>query len=158
MWLLLAMEMIASLQAPVTLDGGRPVTVILVDEGEEAQRERLQAARDDPARQVVLRIGAIRSEGAAAASFEVAVAAGPCAQGGAVVGAFSLYEPSPGVGYAFTIDHVLGGGKLTPLKAVFTPVSGIEQDGRPVPAEPAGRVTIGEISLVAEKAAGAAPR
>jgi len=158
MWLLFQLELIVtlSLSQPVVL-GPEPVTLPLVSLGDRVNGRRLFDAAKSPDENVVLVLKDVRVDAPPGVSWEVHVeAAGnkENANGPHLVGLISAYaaEAKPAEFDLVLDDAIVAAGRRD-LQLRFVPVSGVEVDGEPQPAELRSSMTIGEISLGIETAA-----
>jgi hypothetical protein len=123
--------------------------------GDASLHRRVTQVASDPARNLVLRLGSIESAGEPGVSWEVHVTS-PQSSGAdtssTLVGVISLYGLSENSEFSFALDTAITGAGREGLDIVFTPVSGIEMDGRPVPPRVLHPVRIGAICLVSERA------
>ena len=158
MWLLFQLELIVtlSLSQPVVL-GPEPVTLPLVSYGDRAHGRRLFDAAKSADENVVLVLKNVTVDAPPGVSWEVHVEAAGSKGAANHPDLVGLISPHEAEGKAAEFDLVLDDAIVAAgrrdLQLRFVPVSGVEVDGKPQPAEVRSSMTIGEISLGIESAA-----
>lgn len=154
--------MIASVALPpagLTLSG-RIVTLTLAAKDSEAAM-RLVAALRDHKRAVLLKLDCVRADRPPGAAWEVyaglPAGAAPRPDSAFFVGNVALLgdgvgpQSPTGAAFVFPLDRAIAAWTgAAPLTATFVPVSGLERDGTPVPAQVQAPVSVGKASLVLE--------
>jgi hypothetical protein len=159
MWLLFQLELIVtlSLSQPVVL-GDAPVTLPLVARDDRVHGRRIYDAAKSPDETVVLVLKNVTVDAPPGVSWEVHVE--PVGGEGDprdphLVGLISAYVPEDKPAqFDLVLDEAIKSAGRRDLQLRFVPVSGVEVDGQPQPAEFRSSMSIGEISLAIESAAG----
>lgn len=158
MWtLILAAEFLAiELQRPLEL-GADAVEITLVSPDDVDLRRQVSSIAADPAENLVLRLSSVEADGAPGVSWEVYLASSDdsdCDNVPSLVGIFSPYGVQPDAEFVFALDPALVVGEPVGVKVIFRPVSGLEEEGEPVPPTVRGTIRIGGISLETDRAVG----
>jgi hypothetical protein len=151
---------IALPRAGLSLGGAVVALPLSVPRDPQAVR-RLAAAAHDAKRSVILRIGCVQSDRPPGAAWEVYVGlpagARPRADSPYFVGNIALYgegvktQSGALAEFVFPLDRAIAASAdAGSLAVTFVPSSGVEKDGRPVPAEVAATVRIGKVELLLE--------
>jgi len=145
-------------QAGLSL-GGAVVTLPLTAAREPLTARRLATIAHDESRSVILRLSCVQSDRPPGAVWEVYVglAAGekPRADSPFFVGNVALFgdgvktQSKTFAEFVFPLDRAIAASQdAGSLTVTFVPSSGVEKDGRPVPAKIAATVRIGRVDLL----------
>ena len=158
MWpLILAAEILAiELQQPLEL-GEDSVEITLISPDDADLQRQVVGIAADPDENLVLRLSSIESDVASSVSWEVHLAPlenSDCGKNSTLVGMLSPFGVQPDAEFVFALDPPSIVREPVGLKVIFRPVSGLEEEGKPVPPTVRGTMRIGAISLETDRAAG----